>query len=147
MKKGYTLIELLAVLALLASILTLVAINAFYFSDKRKNKDYENIKALIIDNAKVLVNTDKKISKTIDYNLQSLQTNDEDEVSCIFSYDKLVDYDLMDEDTKNPVTNELLYKSNKWIKIDLKDLEYSYEYIEDLGEETYPDCLTPIPQE
>ena len=146
MKKGYTLIELLAVLALLASILTLVAINAFYFSDKRRQKDYENIKAIIIENAKVLVNTNKKVSKTVDYNLQSLQSTDEDEVSCILSYDALVDYKLMDKDTVNPQTNETLYGNKVWVKINLKDFEYSYEYIDDLGDQTFSNCLTSIPE-
>ena len=146
MKKGYTLVELLAVLALLATILTLIAVNAFYFADKRKRKDYQNIKEIIVENAKILVNTNKNVSKIVDYNLQSLQSSDSDEVSCILSYDKLVDYDLMDADTKNPITNEVLYKNDKWIKISLKNYNFSYEYIEDLEGNTFTNCLTPISQ-
>ena len=147
MKKGYTLVELLAVIALLATILGLIAINGFYYSNKRKEKDYENIKALIIDNAKVLVTTNKDVYRVVDYNLQSLQISDDDEVSCMLSYDKLVDYNLMDKDTENPITNELLYKSNKYIKITLKDYEYSYNYVEELGDVTFSDCLNEIPEE
>lgn len=133
MKKGYTLVELLAVIVVLSVIIGLVSINAVHYYNKRKERDYENIKSLIIDNSKVLVSaTSNKISKIVDSNIQISNT-------CRLNYSDLVKYNLMDEDTKNPITGEVI--SGTYVKITLSsDYEYNYEYIDNEDEQLI-NCL------
>ena len=124
MKKGYTLVELLAVLALLATIIGLVAINAIEYSNERLEKDYENIKLIMVDNSKILVeSTSKSITKTIDNNLQ---TN----TSCKITFSDLVNNNLMNSETKNPKTNEVLSSEYVKVTLDSSTYKYSYEYKE-----------------
>ena len=124
MKKGYTLVELLAVLALLATIIGLVAINAIEYSNERREKDYENIKLIMVDNSKILVeSTSKSITKTIDNNLQ---TN----TSCKITFSDLVNNNLMNSETKNPKTNEILSSEYVKVTLDSSTYKYSYEYKE-----------------
>ncbi|MBQ9023585.1 MAG: prepilin-type N-terminal cleavage/methylation domain-containing protein [Bacilli bacterium] len=138
MKKGYTLVELLAVIILLSIILGLVSINAIHYFNERKEKDYENIKALIVDNSKVLVNsTSKNITKTVDYNLQHYGI-------CKINVSDLVNYGLMDTETNNPLTNESM--SNTYVKVTIDDssYDYVYEYIDQSDEIGIINCLEPI---
>lgn len=136
MKKGFTLVELLAVLVILSIVLGLVSINAIRYYNIRKQQDYENIKALIVDNAKVLVNsTSKKITKTIDSNLQTSN-------ACRLNYSDLVNYNLMDKDTKNPTTGEII--NDTYIKITVSDTyDYNYEYV-DNDNESLVNCLNGL---
>lgn len=135
MRKGFTLVELLAVLVLLAIIVGFVAINAVGFSNQRKEIDYNNIVSLTIDNTKVLINTNKQISKKVDYNLQTSSTN-----SCKLEYSVLVDNRLMDKDTKNPKTGEK-FNGNIIISLNTQTNEYSYEFDETNKSSELIDCL------
>ena len=120
MKKGYTLVELLAVLAILATIISLVAINAIRYSNSSRERDYENIKKIMVDNSKILVeSTSKHITKVIDDNLQTY-------TSCKITYSDLVNNNLMTSETKNPKTNELM--SNEYVKVTLDSNTYQYSY-------------------
>lgn len=136
MKKGYTLVELLAVLAILAIIISLIAVNAVSLYNKRKQEDYNNIKKIIESNAKVYVDTtSKNISKNID---SVLSTNR----SCKLSYDILVDNNLMDKDVVDADGN-VLYNNNKYIIIRLNSTTYDYSYsftIDDTAQ-GYVDCI------
>ena len=136
MKKGYTLVELLAVLAILAIIISLIAVNAVSLYNKRKQEDYNNIKKIIESNAKVYVDTtSKNISKNID---SVLSTNR----SCKLSYDILVDNNLMDKDVVDADGN-VLYNNNKYIIIRLNSATYNYSY-SFTGDDTaqgYVDCI------
>jgi prepilin-type N-terminal cleavage/methylation domain-containing protein len=50
MKKGFTLVELLAVIAILSFITTLVLINAIHYANMRKQRDLENIISIAEEN-------------------------------------------------------------------------------------------------
>ena len=138
MKKGFTLVELLAVIALLSVILGIATFSAVKYYNQRKEIDYNNIASLIVDNTKVLVNTNKTISKKVDYNLRNSH-------SCKLGYDVLVDNRLMDKDTKNPKTGEVLYGNNKYIRIKLNTTTYEYSYKYDAANVgNLTDCLSEI---
>ena len=123
-KKGFTLVELIAVIAILALLLSLVTISAIKFYNSRVQKDYENIKSIIEDSAKVFINTDSDVYSEVDDKLQEAG-------SCKILYDRLVDARLLDKDMTNPVDKTALYNNNKYIKITLDDSEYSYEFMDE----------------
>ena len=115
-KKGYTLVELLAVIAVLAIILGLVVVNAKLYSDQRRIKDYNNIKELAEKNTETLINTDDEFLEKI-----------EDKTQCKVDYSELIEKGLMDKDTKNPVTNVLL-NGNSYVEVNCGDLDCSYSF-------------------
>jgi len=118
--KGYTLIELLAVITILASILTIVVINVNKYSEERKQKDWENIKKIIEDSAKNLAETDPDISVNVDNTLKENNV-------CKIDYSELVEKGLIDEDTKNPITNKIISNAS-YVKIALKSTDFTYIY-------------------
>ena len=130
MKKGFTLIELLAVLVILGVILSMVMINASHFSSERKQKDYDNIKNIIEENTRVLLDTDSSISPNTNKTIRStvdfkLKTNSE----CKISYNLLVDRNLMDEKTVNPINNKIINQYS-YMKISLNpDYTYKSEFV------------------
>ena len=124
-RSGFTLVELIAVITILAIILGLVTMNVVEFYNKRKVKDYNNMISIIEDNAKIYMNTDNDIYNEIDDKAQETG-------SCKLSYDRLVDAGLLDKEMINPMDNSLFYNSNKYIKITLDSKnDYSYEYMEE----------------
>ncbi len=87
-EKGFTLVELLTVFAILSIILGMVVVNVNNYSSKQRQKDYENLVKIIEENAKVLVNKNEDLfvgvtnyasSKVIDVNGNTLN-------GCKFSY-------------------------------------------------------------
>ena len=120
-KNGFTLIELLAVLAILATILGLIIVNAKYYSDQRREKDYNNIRELAEKNTDTLVNTDDEFLEKL-----------ENKTNCKVDYSELVDRGLMDKDTKNPITNELLY-GNSYVEVNCndEDCKSTFKYKDD----------------
>lgn len=119
-KRGFTLVELLAVIAILAIILGLVVVNVVHFSNNRREKDYNNIVSIIEKNADVLVNTDDDMYDAVNNKL--VQIND----ACKIEYQRLEDSKLMDEGTVNPLTGKSINKDS-YIKVILND-EYEFEY-------------------
>ena len=80
-EKGFTIVELLTVFAILSIILGMVVVNVNNYSSKQREKDYENLVKIIEENAKVLVNknedlfvgvTNNASSKVIDVNGNTL---------------------------------------------------------------------------
>ena len=141
-EKGFTLVELLTVFAILSIILGMVVVNVNNYSSKQREKDYENLVKIIEENAKVLVNknedlfvgvTNNASSKVIDVNGNTLN-------GCKFSYDLLVDNKLMDEDTVNPVDNKAFYDNNYSIITILSDKgTYNYELKQNVNDD-YTNC-------
>ena len=141
-EKGFTLVELLTVFAILSIILGMVVVNVNNYSSKQREKDYENLVKIIEENAKVLVNKNEDLfvgvtnyasSKVIDVNGNTLN-------GCKFSYDLLVDNKLMDEDTVNPVDNKAFYDNNYSIIITLSDKgTYNYELKQNVNDD-YTNC-------
>ena len=60
-EKGFTLVELLTVFAILSIILGMVVVNVNNYSSKQREKDYENLVKIIEENAKVLVNKNEDL--------------------------------------------------------------------------------------
>ena len=131
-KKGFTLVELMAVILILSIIMTMVLINANYFSNQRKQRDYENIVTIIEENTKVLVTTDYTVSNQVDDKLGTLSAST-GTASCKISYGVLVDNGLMDSDTKNPVTNKVI-NSSSYVKVTIdssNELKYKFIYVDE----------------
>ncbi len=119
MKKGFTLIELIAVITILAIILGMVVINTNYFNDNRRKRDYNNIVNIIEKNTKVYINTNDDVFNLVNQKLSN--PNDK----CKILYPLLQDANLMDKDTINPLTNK---KFNKESFIEVK-LDNNYDFI------------------
>lgn len=138
-KKGFTLMEVLAVLVILGVILGMVVVNSVYFANKRKQKDYDNIVSLIEKNADVLVNTDNEVYNAVNNKLT--QANDE----CKIEYERLEDARLMDKGTINPKTGKTINKES-YIKVILNedyDFIYTFVNVDELEENTNIDsCLS-----
>ncbi len=143
MKKGYTLVELLAVLVILGIILSIVSLNVLKIFNDRKQRDYDNIVMLIEENTKVLLNTDTKISVEVNDKLQEIENSGSEVISCNLSYNELVKSGLMDADTKNPITGKVI-NSKSYIKITLtEDYDYNYEFVYvDEGANFTNNCLS-----
>ncbi len=123
-KKGFTLVELLAVIAILAIILGLVVVNVMYFSNNRREKDYNNIVSLIEKNADVLVNTDDEMYNAV--NTKLIQIND----ACKIEYQRLETARLMDEGTINPKTGKPINKES-YIKVILNEnYDFGYTFVD-----------------
>ncbi len=132
MKKGFSLVELVAVISILAVVTGLIVIDVNYYKNQRNQKDYDNLQTLIIENTKVLVNTNNDISSSVSNKLyRKKELNDETVVvACKLNYSILVDNKLMDYDTINPLTDKRLIDTNSYIKISFdKNNNYKYEFI------------------
>ena len=115
MKKGFTLVELLAVIAILATILGMIVISVSYYSGKRKNKDYKNTEQLIKTNTNYSTKVDNK-----------LQTQGD---ACKITYDVLINNNLMTDDTKNPVTGKNI-DSRSYVKVSIdSSYDYNFEFV------------------
>ena len=135
MKKGFTLVELLAVIAILAVILGLVAIGATSYYNERKIKNDNEIKELAKTSAQAYEEkTSKKISQIVDRNLSNYG-------ECQLNYDVLVDNNLMDRENTD-ANGDPIYNNNKYIKIQLNGYDYEYTYLEESAGLT--DCLSGL---
>ena len=132
-KNGFTLVELLAVIVILAIIMVMVTINVAYFSNKRKEDDYEKMKTLIVENTKQLLETGY-----ID-EVDSAISNSSSK-SCIINYSNLVSRNLMNDDTKNPINNKPLSTTCVKIMIDENTYKYNYTFLENCS--GIPNCLS-----
>lgn len=125
-RKGFTMVELLAVIVLLSVIFAIALISYNEVFKNRRENDYRNIVSMIEENTKVLVTTDFNISDKVD---SLLVRENEDEVKeCKISYSLLIQKRLMDEDTKDPRTGKII-STDSFIKIELnenEELEYQF---------------------
>lgn len=141
-EKGFTLVELLTVFAILSIILGMVVVNVNNYSSKQREKDYENLVKIIEENAKVLVNKNEDLFVGVTNNVSSkvIDVNGNTLNGCKFSYDLLVDNKLMDEDTVNPVDNKAFYNNNYSIITTLSDKgTYNYELKQNVNDD-YTNC-------
>ena len=137
--KGFTLVELLAVIVVLSIISAIVVLRVMDVYNDRTVIDYDNLKDLIEENTKTMVETSHTMADKID---KSINTTGNESNACLLDYQVLVNNNYMDNDLKNPITKEPL---TGYIKITLnrENFKYSYEFIDVLGEEedSIPSCV------
>ena len=139
MKKGFTLIELVAVVTVLGIILAMVVIDTQHFNKEQLEKEKAHIEAIIEENAKALIYTDNEIETKVNDKLQELEDENANPIACYIKYEKLLDAKLMDKDTKYPTpsgTKEITDES--FIKVSLNNNDYKFEFV-------YKDDGAPYP--
>ena len=148
MKKGFTLIELVATITVLGIILAMVVIDTQYFNKSHLEKEKKRISSVIEENAKDLVYTDNEIGDKVNNKLQSLEVDSETdesiEVACYIKYDELTKARLMDSDTKYPTEKGTKVITNKsYVKVSLNnnDYEFNFVYRDDDVPITITNCL------
>ena len=148
MKKGFTLIELVATITVLGIILAMVVIDTQYFNKNHLEKEKKRISSVIEENAKDLVYTDNEIGDKVNNKLQSLEVDSETdesiEVACYIKYDELTKARLMDSDTKYPTekgTKVITDKSYVKVSLNNNDYEFNFVYRDDDVPITITNCL------
>lgn len=122
-RNGFTLIELLATIVILSIISGIVVINYADASRKENEKQYDKIVEVIEENAKIVVNDNVDLYKSIN----DKAVNVTEGAICKFSYIELVNMKLMDEDTINPKTNKTI-NGDSYIVVNKKNNKLSYEF-------------------
>ena len=148
MKKGFTLIELVATITVLGIILAMVVIDTQYFNKSHLEKEKKRISSVIEENAKDLVYTDNEIGDKVNNKLQSLEVDSETdesiEVACYIKYDELTKARLMDSDTKYQTekgTKVITDKSYVKVSLNNNDYEFNFVYRDDDVPITITNCL------
>ena len=119
-RNGFTLVELLAVITIIALLFSIAALKMGNSSTKRKEEDYKNIVKLIAKNTGMLVSSDDEIyTKVTDKLIKK-------EDKCRISYRILVNNKLADEEEKNPVTGKNI-NLNSYIIVSVDD-NYNLKY-------------------
>lgn len=119
-RNGFTLVELLAVITIIALLFSITALKMGNSSTKRKEEDYKNIVKLIEKNTGMLVSSDDEIyTKVTDKLIKK-------EDKCRISYRTLVNNKLADEGEKNPVTGKNI-NLNSYIIVSVDD-NYNLKY-------------------
>ena len=119
-RHGFTLVELLAVITIIALLFSIAALKMGNSSTKRKEEDYKNIVKLIEKNTGMLVSSDDEIyTKVTDKLIKK-------EDKCRISYRILVNNKLADEEEKNPVTGKNI-NLNSYIIVSVDD-NYNLKY-------------------
>lgn len=136
-KKGFTLVELMAVIAILSIVLCIAVINSTKISTNERNRQYDRILEIIESNSKVLVSDNEKLYKAIVSKSSDDMSNKD---ICKFSYKMLVENNLMDEDTVNPKTNKKIIDEDLYIKVSLDEYN-KYKYTLEKKDISIDDCI------
>lgn len=127
MNKGYTLIELLAVIILLGIITSITVISVNDAASKRAAEDYKKLVKTIETSAEIYADENDTI-------LNKLSTTGN---SCKFKYQKLIDVNLVDSDQKDPRTKRILSGNNYIVVTVQSGYKLKYQFINvDNGETT-----------
>lgn len=113
-EKGFTLVELLAVIVILAVILTVAVPNMFKIINKSKDDSYNNQVLMIINAAKNYVVNESKVVTT-------------EEPLCIDVRLQLVGENYLDEMPKDPRDETVDMDGSVTVTVDAND-KYDYEY-------------------
>lgn len=136
-RNGFSLIELLAVILILGVVSSIGVIKSIEMSNDEKKKEFDNLKEIIEENAKLLVNENNDLYKGI-----ASKTTTENSDICKFSYNELVKNNLMDEGTINPLTNKSISEEDYYIIVSNENGKYKYT-LKQLSndKENYEECI------
>lgn len=136
-KNGFSLIELLAVILILGIISSIGVVEYIKIGNDEKKKEFDNLKEIIEENAKLLVNENDELYKGIES-----KTIRENSDICKFSYKELVKNNLMDEGTINPLTNKNMSEEDYYIIVSNNNGKYKYT-LKQLSndKEEYVECI------
>lgn len=127
MNKGYTLMEVLAVIILLGIITSITVISVNDAASKRAAEDYKKLVKTIEASAEIYADENDTI-------LNKLSTTGN---SCKFKYQKLIDVNLVDSDQKDPRTKRILSGNNYIVVTVQSGYKLKYQFINvDNGETT-----------
>lgn len=127
-KKGYTLVEIIAVIGLIAVICGLFILNFNRKNNNQLEENYNNEIKKIISAADAYVMTNRT-SNDSKYEIIKYTAANQDETFCYITLDDLVDDGFLNGIPVNPKTNEEFIGVVKFTK--LKDGTYDYKYVED----------------
>lgn len=116
-EKGFTLVELLIVIAIMLSLLTISVVSFIEVSNNKKEKTWENVKEEMVLAGEQFFNNKK-------YYLEGLSDNN--------SYARVSIGSLVEEDYLNVVTNpktNKLISSCDYIEVKLNTNKYTYNYV------------------
>lgn len=129
-KKGYTLVEIIAVIALIAVICGLFVLNFSRKNNNQLEENYNNEIKKMESAADTYVMTNKS-SNDSKYEIIKYTAANEEETFCFITLDDLVDDGFLNQIPINPKTNEEFEGVIKFTK--LKDGAYYFKYTEEDG--------------
>lgn len=127
-KKGYTLVEIISVIALLAVICGLFVLNFSRKNNNQLEENYNNEIKKMESAADTYVMTNKS-SNDSKYGIIKYTASNQDESFCYITIDDLVSDGFLNEIPINPKTNEEFEGVIKFTKY--KDGAYDFKYIDD----------------
>lgn len=127
-KKGYTLVEIISVIALLAVICGLFVLNFSRKNNNQLEENYNNEIKKMESAADTYVMTNKS-SNDSKYEIIKYTASNQDESFCYITIDDLVNDGFLNEIPINPRTNEEFEGVIKFTKY--KDGAYDFKYIDD----------------
>ncbi len=138
MKRGFTVVELLAVIVIIALLSSITMLKINDSSIERRKQDYKNMVKLIEKNTSILISSDNEIYSKVTNNLVNSSDN------CKIFYQVLIDNNLVDETEKNPITGDYINpESYTIVSIDNNyNLKYKFVNIDENTEDiNIKNCL------
>lgn len=138
MKRGFTVVELLAVIVIIALLSSITMLKINDSSTERRKQDYKNMVKLIEKNTSILISSDNEIYSKVTNNLVNSSDN------CKIFYQVLIDNNLVDETEKNPITGDYINpESYTIVSIDNNyNLKYKFVNIDENTEDiNIKNCL------
>lgn len=138
-RKGFTLVEVLAVVVILGVLATIMVPTVSYVINQNKEDNYKNLEKSIISAAKVYM-SDNRYNITLDSNTQCDSDNDTRSISSInnqgITNNKLTIslLELSGNDIKNPKNNkQILNKETSYVivKYSCESRDYIYSCFDD----------------
>ena len=138
MERGFTVVELLAVIVIIALLSSITMLKINDSSIERRKQDYKNMVKLIEKNTSILISSDNEIYSKVTNNLVNSSDN------CKIFYQVLIDNNLVDETEKNPITGDYINpESYTIVSIDNNyNLKYKFVNIDENTEDiNIKNCL------
>lgn len=137
-KRGFTLVELLAVIVIIGLLSSITLLKMNDSSRERKKQDYKNMVKLIEKNTSILISTNNEFYTKVTNNIINISD------TCKISYQVLIDNNLVDETEKNPMTGDYINRESYVIISVDNNYKLEYKFInvdEDTEGKNIKDCL------